>query len=74
MIDLKRLPYGILPILRQREGLGENDASGDERISRYSLHRVLRECIAWKLGHGDWADEILNLYEAAKVAEVKEKP
>jgi hypothetical protein len=53
-------PIEILKVLRQRNGLDENDASTDDELNAQSPEQKFREVITWHLGDGSWAGSILS--------------
>lgn len=58
MIMSKEIPSYIMIRLRQREGLDPSDTSHDEDLLKKSPVEMVRECVAWELGDGLWANMI----------------
>ena len=62
-------PEHILQTLRKRRGLEKNDTSLDASLDKMEAMQKLRECVAWELGNGRWADRVLYLSKECNVNE-----
>ena len=68
---IEMIPMNILGAIRQNLGAeDENDTSQDSRIEKFSPQELMVLWCRWHLGHGGWADDIINGYR--KLEEIEE--
>lgn len=54
------VPEYIKEIVRQRWGLDAEDTSRDADIDNATPLKLFRAVCGWKLGHPDWADQMIG--------------